>query len=223
MKKFSFKKALSGESSGEIMLESAIVFTFVLFFLIGMLSMGVLFYQRAMLHTVAIETAQETASNFKYAVTEDKNGNEVKELKLYRSTLALASSKENGKAVAEKYFNERIKLTTLGTAQEAKVEKVDVSVDNIGRMHAEVTASLECDFLFSDALIFLGIIDEKPKMTSTARAECLDVTAYAGHVQFLRYVSDKVAEVDGETGGVLSKITDIIKDIKEIGDVFKGG
>lgn len=200
------------------MLETTLIMTLTLFILMAMLSLGFLFYQQSMLITVATETATEVASNYKLSAESNNSGE--KELKLYRTTFALNQMKQLTKQRAESYVQSRAPMTTLGFDTEVEVSECDVVMDSIGRLHTEVTVTMECDFFMSGALKYFGIIDDDMKFVATGRAECLDLTAYAGHVHFLEYVGQKVEELDQH--GVLGKIAQIVQDIKDIGDVIGG-
>ena len=59
--------------NGEIMLESSIVLVFVLLLLMALLSITFMFYQQAMLNTVAAEIAADVAKNLKYTNLERGN------------------------------------------------------------------------------------------------------------------------------------------------------
>ena len=209
------KKAFLGDISGEVMLESTLVMMLVLFLLIGLISLGFLFYQRSMLNTLAVDTANEIAANYKYSAYKENSNGEL-EVRLYRTTFAKSKVEALNKTKAEKYIQTKAAATTLGTDTKVVLEDFNVVTDSIGRMHVEVSASMEFDFLFSGALKYFGIISGKPKIVSTARSECLDITAYAGHVNFLRYVQSKANESE-----FLNTAAGIIDDIKSVVDAFK--
>lgn len=214
-----FKQKCKDEK-GEVMLESTIIFLLTMFILIAMISVGFLFYQKAMLNTIATEMATKVGNDYKLALGEDGE-TELENIKLYRTTFALSSMEAMHKENIETVLPERVELTSLGFGdEEPKVENFDISVDNVGRMHVEITISMECKILFGGALEYFGILDDTPKLTSTARAECLDVTAYCGHVQFLDYVERKVNDDGGAISDIMNSVVDIINNATSIKDIL---
>lgn len=217
------KKCLN-DDNGEVMLESTLVMVVTMFLLIALISLGFLFYQQAMINTVASDLATDIASAYKLAgVESDSDGipaNAYNDIELYRTSLSISNMKASHRNNAEeKLLPERVKLTTLGISDKTPVvDSFDITVDNVGRMHVDVSVSMECDILFGGALEYFGIVKSTPKFSASGRAECLDVTAYASHVQFLDYVSSKVEGSNVDT--VITKIIGIFKDTKSIKDML---
>lgn len=212
------------QDNGEIMLESVIIITITIMLLIAMIAVGFVFYQKSMITAIATELASDIANNYKYCeqdltdrtITENK----MKKLKKYRTSFSFNKIKKNSKKKAEDYLPERVKLGNLGMgSSEAKIDSYNVKVDNIGRMHVEVTVSLESDVIFGGVLRYFHIIDDTPVFTATGRAECIDVTAYASHVRFVEYVEGKLN--DGAAGNIMDGIVKTINSIKNIASKFK--
>lgn len=218
-------KAYMRDENGEVMLESTLVMMFTLFILIAMISVGFLFYQQAMISTVASDVATDIASSYKLTNQElgsnEVTSNALNDVKLYRTSVAMFSMKALHKQRAEEYLPERISLSSLGILDKQPVlDDFDITVDNVGRMHVDVSVSMECDILFSGALEALGIIDSTPKFTASGRAECLDITAYASHVQFLDYVSNKIEGTNADS--IITSIIGIFNDADSISDMLLG-
>ena len=218
-------KAYIKDENGEVMLESTIVMLFTLFILIAMISVGFLFYQQAMLNTVAADIATDVATTFK--LTDQEIGDNtldpqsMKSVKLYRTTVALSSMRAKHKARANEYLPERVKLSSLGILKgDPVVDKLDITVDNVGRMHVDVTVSMECEILFGGALEYFGFMDSPPKFTASASAQCIDITAYASHVQFLDYVGRKIE--GSNVDKVITTVIGIFDDAKSIKDILFG-
>ena len=57
---------LLNDDSGEVMLESTIIFTITIFLLLALLSIGFIFYQKAMLNSVADEIASDVGATLKF-------------------------------------------------------------------------------------------------------------------------------------------------------------
>lgn len=220
-----FKKDIHNED-GEVMLESTLVMLLTTFVLIAMLSVGFLFYQQALINTVATDLANDIATSYKLPKQSDKNteeSNALNDIKLYRTSVAMFSMKAMHKKHAEEYLPKRIQLSTLGiTEKEPQVEDFDIVIDNIGRMHVELTVSMECEILFGGALKYFGFFDSVPKFTATSRAECLDITAYASHVKFVDYVSRKAEETLPNGNKAIKSIIGIFQDSSSIADMILG-
>lgn len=215
------------DENGEVMLESTIMMVLTLMLLIAMISVGFLFYQQAMVNTVAADLASDIASSYKLTNQEigsdDVSSKSLEDIKLYRTSVAMSSMKALHKERAEAYLPWRINLSTLGISdKEPVLENFDITIDNVGRMHIDVTVAMECDILFDGALKFFGIIDSTPTFRATGRAECLDVTAYASHVQFLQYVSKKSGEVLPNGSKAIDSIIGIFQDVDSIKDMLFG-
>lgn len=218
-------KAYMRDENGEVMLESTLVMMFTLFILIAMISVGFLFYQQAMISTVASDIATDIASSYKLTNQElgsnEVTSNALNDVKLYRTSVSMFSMKALHKQRAEEYLPERISMSSLGILDKQPVlDDFDITVDNVGRMHIDVSVSMECDILFSGALEALGIIDSTPKFTASGRAECLDITAYASHVQFLDYVSNKIEGTNADS--IITSIIGIFNDADSIADMLLG-
>lgn len=217
------KKCLN-DDNGEVMLESTLVMVVTMFLLIALISLGFLFYQQAMINTVASDLATDIASAYKLTGVElDSNSvpaNAYNDIKLYRTSLSISEMKDlHRRNAEEKYLPKRVSLTTLGISDKTPVlDNFDITVDNVGRMHVDVSVSMECDILFGGALEYFGIIDSTPKFSASGRAECLDITAYASHIQFLDYVGNKVEGTNVDL--VIEKIIGIFQDTKSIKDML---
>lgn len=220
-------KAYFHKDNGEVMLESTIIMVFTLLILIAMLSVGFLFYQQAMINTVATDLASDIATSYKLTNQDignsEVNSNALNDVKLYRTSVSMFSMKALHKQRAEEYLPERIQMSTLGISdKEPVLEDFNITIDNVGRMHVDVTISMECDILFSGALKYFGIIKDTPKFSASARAECLDITAYASHVKFLDYVSRKAEETLPNGNKAITSIIGIFRDADSIADMLLG-
>lgn len=204
------------------MIESAIIFPIVLAVMIVMLSLGFLFYQEAMMQTVATELASELGASYKYYGQDIKDDsismNAIKKVKKYRTSFYINSMKNKSKTRAEGYLGDRTKLTNLGMdSQDAVIDSIKIKADNVGRLHVEITISMETDILFGDVLRYFHIIDEKPKFQATGRAECMDITAYAGHVKFMNYMAEKAG-----SNALVENVGNVISDIRQIAETIFG-
>ena len=216
------KKTLCDDSA-EVMLESIIVMIITLFVLIAMISLGFLFYQQAMLNNIAEELAVEIGSSYKLTENDIGDSSSYHDLKLYRTSFAVSGMVSAHKKRAENYLPDKVRLTTLGIYdKEPWIDDFNITIDNIGRLHVELTVKMECSIPFDEALRYFGIIspDNPPTFSAVGRAECLDVTAYASHVQFLEYIDNKIADDNGVVTTILDGIAKIINSIHDIADLF---
>lgn len=212
------KKRLYEEDSGEIMLESTIIITIVLLLLIVMLSMGFVYYQKAMLTSVANEIASDIGANYKYLTQEDQALNnmtfddeDLKSLGKFRATFNIEKVKNSSIEKANDYIAYRVGLTNLGiNRKEPQIDSAEISVDGVGRMHVKVKVSIETDFLFSNVLQYLDIIPDVPRFTAVGTAECLDVSAYYSYVDFVEHFTDKLAGDDT----LIGKITGVVNTVR---------
>ncbi len=115
---------------------------------------------------------------------------------------------------------ERLKISSFGIAENDPSVAVGITVDNVGRLHTEVTVTLECSILFDGALKYFHIIDSTPEFSATARGECLDVTAYASQVHFMNYITEKMG--DPNILNIVKQTVRIIRNGASIVEVFTG-
>lgn len=206
--------------SGEVMLESSFILVAVILLLLALLSISFLFYQQAMMTSVANEVAAAVAKNHKFTmVSTDANSVEpeqMKDVKLYRYTFGKLGKNSVAKkhdALADTYASTRADLTGIGINAGDAAAVVEIKSTGIGRAYVKVTVSQKSDFFLSGILEFLGIYDES-KFSAVAYAECSDMIAYASMVNLADYVGRSFSELEA--------FGDIYTNIKHIGDVLIG-
>lgn len=215
-------ETLKEEDSGEIMLESVIVILITLFMLVAILSLGFAYYQQSMLTTVANETAELIGANYKYTSEADidnltLDADSIENLRMFRTSFGINAMKDINQNHAEIYVPKRIAYTNLGINKSAPtLSSWKVEVDNVGRLHVDITVQMETEILFQGALKYFGIIKDTPKFTASARAECLDITAYASHISFSEYLENNAGMKAADS------IIKIINSGKKIIEVFVG-
>ncbi|NLT19051.1 MAG: hypothetical protein GXY10_06595 [Clostridiales bacterium] len=223
MKKF--YSVLMNDDGGEVMIESTIVIVITISLMLVMISLGFLFYQQAMIKTVANEIASGIASDYKYSErsgsyhVSDISYTQINGLRRYRTTFLVNDMKSEYDSIAASYVIDRVALTNLGlNSSDPQIESLDIKMINLGRMRVDVVVSMESDFLFSGLLKSLDIIDETPTFTGSASAECMDLTSYASTVNFQRYIVNKFA---GE-GSIGDSIVDIYYSVSNLINTFFG-
>ncbi|MDD4095862.1 MAG: hypothetical protein PHP22_06440 [Oscillospiraceae bacterium] len=214
MKKFFVR--IKNDDGGEVMIESTIIIFITISVMLVMISLGFLFYQQAMIKTIANEIAEGIASSYKYSARSTDfhvsqiSSTDVNELHKYRSTLNYGQLESDYELIASEYVKDRVALTNLGLNSSDPEINLDFKPSNVARIRVEVVVSLESDFLFSGLLESLDIIDSTPTFEAGATAECIDLTSLTGTVNFQRYLYSKLG------GGVVDDIATIITDAKEI-------
>lgn len=184
--KTKYRKFQAGET-GEIMLESSIIFVCVMILLMALLSLAFMFYQQAMMTTIAAEVAADIAKNYKYtnvAMGDDEiTLDSFDGVQMCRMSLGRSGLEEDQTERAEQYVPWRVNLTTLGlNAQEPEVE-CEIVHTGIGRACVNVTVTQKTDFFLSGILEWLGIYDGFA-FKGTASAECLDMISYTSLIGF---------------------------------------
>ena len=187
------------KESGEIMLESSIVLVCVLILLLALLSISFMFYQQAMLTTVASEVAADIAKNYKYTnipmgndqITLDSfDGVEMCRMSFGRSDVEHAQIER-----AESYVADRINLTSLGLNSQNPEVECEIVHSGIGRAYVNVTITQETDFFLSGILKWMGIYDGFA-FSASASAECLDIISYTSMINFANHLGGELAPLD---------------------------
>lgn len=223
MTKEKWKRFLLDESSGAAtMIEGMIMVLFTLFIVIAFISMGFMFYQQLALNIAANDIAREIGGQYKLMSTSDDPNTAANEaeLPLYRTTWAKGKLEEQLCANANTLIKERIKLVTLGMDTEVTLleDEFEVVTDGIGRMHVVVPIQMKCNILFGGALQFFDIINDVPTFQAVGRAECMDISAYAGHVHFFQYINEKIKNSD--FNDVWEKLQEISRNLDDIMTLF---
>ncbi len=212
------KKMLLNDDSGEVMLESTIIFTLTLFLLLALLSIGFIFYQKAMLNSVADEIASSVGATFKFKDSDlmerEIGSNELSSNQMYRYMFHRDDTLDAKKIKAKEYIGKRVRLTNLGISNKTpKVEDIKLYTDNIGRFHVTVDVSMETEILFMGVLKYFNIIDSTPRFTASSSAECLDITEYNSYLNMVQGVINGIAG-DGTPLALVGKVVDIFDTVK---------
>lgn len=220
-------ETLKRNETGEVMLEAALLFPMILVMIMLMISVGFVFYQKAMMQSVAEEIASDIAAGYKYTDWRIWESNlteqQVRKVKKYRTSLLLLSMKNRCKSKAEGYLGNRVSAASLGVSDGTpQVDSVKLKVDNVGRVHIEVCISMQSEVVLERVLKSMHILDDTPVFTATAYAECMDITAYASQVHFLKYAGEKLESDGGAIGGIMDNLASIISHIRNSIDTVEG-
>lgn len=184
---------------GEVMLESSFILVSVIILLMALLSISFMFYQEAMMTSVANEIAADVAKNYKFTEVEvgenislDIYDDEDKRVKMFRMNFGKGSLERAHEDRAEDYAEWRIGAATLGLDSEDIEVDCEVTSSGIGRAYVKVTVSQKSTFFLSEILGMVGIMDEDSMFSSTVYAECVDMMGYTSMVNFTEYGSRKL-------------------------------
>lgn len=180
---------------GEIMLEASFILVSVIILLMIMMSLAFLFYQKAMMTSVANEIAADVAKNYKFTDNFDMGRNEisindVKNTRMFRMSFGMKKLERAHQDRSQKYAVWRIGLATLGLNSGEVQTTCDIKMSGIGRAYVEVKVSQKTEFFLSGILEMYNIADKETLFESTAYAECMDPMAYSSTVNFLNYFSN---------------------------------
>lgn len=212
--------AVRSDEAGEIMIESMIIVLMTTFILIFLISLGFLLYQRCLVSTVANEVAAEVAQTYRYTGIMDEEINSpeamhsaVDGIKKYRYLFSWGAMESDNGEKAESYTIERLKKTSFAAVDSGpNVEIKTVNMD-IGRRYVQVTVEVKYSIFWGGALKAFGMEDAYV-ISSTAYAECNDISSYINTVKFTKYACNRV---DGATtlGKAVNSMLSLFKTIFE--------
>lgn len=185
---------IAKNESGEVMLESTIILFSVLILVMAMLSLCFLYYQEAMMESIAEEIAADVARNFKYAGETRPIGSntvtldDLKAEPMYRMTFGFSKIANKHKDRVNAYLPRRLSITSLGFHSKAPEADCVVRLSSIGRAYVTVRVEQKTDFFLSGVLKYLDIWNDGDTFGATATAECVDISGYTSSVNFLEFL-----------------------------------
>lgn len=193
-------KSLRKSESGEVMLESSIILVSVLILLMILLSLCFMFYQQAVMTSIANELSSSLAKNYKYHTTDSRTDtftvDDAKAQKKYRLNLGAGKMEDLHEAKAEPAAQKRFELTSFGFNSKGVTADCEVKISGVGRAYIKVTVTNKTDFFLSDILKWAGIIDDNG-FSAVSYAEITDMTGYASTVNFADYVMGGLGAISG--------------------------
>ena len=205
-----------GPESGEVMIESLIVYliTFALLFMV--LALMMITYQRFTVKTTAQDVAVKIAQNLRYSGVDIDDGtytvDDIKSLKAYRylfgndDDLLTAVEKK-----AEKYAYNRLMKTSFNNVvtKNSTSFSVELSSDGPALRHVTVTISGDYKLPFDEMLDFFGLSKLK-KYDAVECAECVDILDYVNYVDFTKNIVGIIYGDLGKVGKLVDKIWTLI-------------
>lgn len=202
------------EEHGEVMLESSFILVSVIILLLALLSISFMFYQQAMMTSVANEIAADIAKNYKYADLDMGNDsltlNDVNGTGMFRMSFGRNSLENAHENRAEEYANWRIPFASLGLNPQNINADCEITRSGIGRAYVKVTVSQRTDFFLSGILDAAGVADKNSLFSATAYAECVDLMGYTSMVNFAEFASNKLSEFNS-IGNFYNSVKDLVQ------------
>lgn len=208
------------DQNGEVMLEASIVLVSVIILLMVMLSLSFMFYQEAMMTSVANEIAADVAKNYKMPTLaigdNEPQVNDVESVKMYRLSFGLRTLESAHEERADSYADWRIELATLGINPGDVDVKCEIKRSGIGRAYVKVTVRQTTDFFLSGILDYAGITEENTAFGATAYAECNDLMGYTSLLNFTRYLTEILNDQAGlrAIGNLYESMKGFINELK---------
>ena len=134
-----FKRLLCEKDNqrGEVMLESSFILVSVIILLMALLSISFMFYQEAMMTSVANEIAADVAKNYKFTEMDIGDStislDDANSVKMFRMSFGKNSLERAHEDRAEDYAEWRIGAATLGLDSEDIEVDCEVTSSGIGR------------------------------------------------------------------------------------------
>ena len=201
------------DESGEIMIESMIVVLMTTFVLIFLVSVGFLLYQRSVVNTVANETAAAIAQTYKYTgmtdddiTSRDEMLSAVDSIKKYRYLFSWGSLEADNASKAEEYSVARLSKTSFASEESPPAVEIQTIKSDIGRRYIEVKIEAKYKIFWGGALEAFGM-EEAYVISSTAYAECSDVSSYYNTVKYTKYLCGKIDDSTSAVGALNSMIS----------------
>ena len=213
-----FKRLLCEKDNqrGEVMLESSFILVSVIILLMALLSISFMFYQEAMMTSVANEIAADVAKNYKFTEMDIGDStitlDDANSVKMFRMSFGKNSLERAHENRAEDYAEWRIGAATLGLDSEDIEVDCEVTSSGIGRAYVKVTVSQKSTFFLSEILGMVGIMDENSMFSSTAYAECVDLMGYTSMVNFTEYGSRKLS-IFNSIGGLYNSVKEFAQEL----------
>lgn len=189
------KRILRNEN-GEIMLEASIVLLPTLIIMFAMISLSFLFYEQALLNSIATEIASEVGRFYKYSDRDnDEMGanvlsdSDIKNGKLFSSSFAVFSIENQYTELAKKYAEDRIAAATLGIDNSDLEVSCNIENTAPGRFYVKIVVSQKTDFFLNEIWSLIGDdgVTGVTDFSGVAYAECTDLMGYTSMINFIEY------------------------------------
>lgn len=204
--------------SGEVMIESLIVYlvTFTLLFMV--LALMMITYQKFTINTVASDVAVKMAQNIRFSSVDIADGEYSKDDLTSVSAYRYLFGKESDlRAKIEKsgikYATNRLMKTTFKGV--VTKNNTDISVklisDGPALRHITVTVKGEYKLPFDEMLDFFGLSKIK-KFEAVESAECIDILDYVNYIDFSKNIVDTIYGDFGKIGSLVDKVWKIVSE-----------
>lgn len=194
---------------GAVILESTWCILLAMFVFFFMISFGFFLYQKVTVKIVATEVAEEIIHTYKYENVDDCSdisGDTVGSVGKYRYIFRKNKLIRANENKAENLLGGRLTKTTLAKKESDVDVKIEPIVDELGRMHYEVTVEQEYRFLMGDFLKVIGQ-DETQKFSTTIYVSGTDVLHYINQVKMGKFMLGLLEENSSLVGMIESAIS----------------
>ena len=182
------------DENGEIMIEASIILVPTLILIMCMISLSFLFYEQALINTIATEIAVDVAKNYKYSDRAVMGNNtlteeEMENGKLFSSTFAIWGIEDEYEELGKAYAQRRIAAATLGISSSDLDVSCDIKPTALGRSYVKVVVSHKSNFFLNEIWSLIGEhgVDNVDRFSGVAYAECVDLIGYTSVINFTDY------------------------------------
>lgn len=219
------QRSILRKENGEIMLEATIVLLPTLMIMFAMISLSFLFYEQAVMNSIATEIASEVGRFYKYSNRyDDKMGanvlsdDDIENGKLFSSSFAMGTIESQYEELAKTYARERITSASLGLDHSDLEVTCDIVNTAPGRSYVKVIVSQKTEFFLYEIWDLIGEdgVADITDFSGVAYAECSDLMGYTSMINFIEYWTN--AMVSGvDLLGATDDLIDSIKGVIEAG------
>ena len=209
------------DERGEIVIESMLVLTTVLFVLVFLLNLGFFYYQQWNVQITANETASKVAEVYPIIESKLSEGvsdyNQIMKIEKYRNLLSKDKYTGENRARGKEYGRKYISLVSLSYGIGEPEIQIKTVEDAFASKHIEAKVKATYRLPFSEGFQFFGF---KPtyEFEGTGFAVVSDLSDYLGTVNFLENL-DSIMHFDdlgitSAINSVLGLISSIVQCIK---------
>lgn len=183
MRKRTCREWLQAREEGAMAVESMLVLIVLIFFLVFLLSLGILFYQQWAVVQTADDVSTRLGQSYAYPTTDPRMGYISADMKAVLSPYRYIGSKleKGNEKKGENYAAWLLEKTSLAYAAGQPKIVVETVYDAFAQRHIVVDITAEYEIPLGAALTVFGI-SNKVTYHATGRAMCMDISDYLNSV-----------------------------------------
>lgn len=200
---------------GAIVLESTYVIFFAIIVLCFFLSYGFLLYQKAMLHIMTNEVAEEITQSYKFGqedgdlVTQDM----VTNLGRYRYVKNGGQLQSSNQSLGTTMLNPRLSGGSLAIDKGGLSIKIEPETSDLGRIHYKLTVTKNYKFLFDDFMnrVLSSGDNYKPinQVEAVSIVEGMDASFYINASKVGKWIMAKTENAFGIVDSVINSVNNM--------------